>query len=190
MYRFNKIISPTLLLLVVAENNRRAWFYWKGRNCMVFGKENLFLPRIGSKPSGTIFTFEPDTQPLHVTFYNKQGRRINSKFRWAHFINKFTIKKLVGQVIIQDHLKSVGFTSILDEIWGGDHPADPRVRRTCLKLKWTIPTPSSAIIIMRYFLAYFTIWNYLSLINQKNDIKIRKQTITTKCKKTSKHLCL
>ena len=105
VYRFNKIISPTLLLLVVAENNRRAWFYWKGRNCMVFGKENLFLPRIGSKPSGTIFTFEPDTQPLHVTFYNKQGRRINSKFGWAHFINKFTIKKLVGQVIIQDHLK-------------------------------------------------------------------------------------
>ena len=61
VYNFNKIISPTLLLLVVAENNRRAWFYWEGRNCMVFGKENLFLPRIGSKPSGTIFTFEPDT---------------------------------------------------------------------------------------------------------------------------------
>ena len=45
VYRFNKIISPTLLLLVVAENNRRAWFYWKGRNCMVFGKENLFLAK-------------------------------------------------------------------------------------------------------------------------------------------------
>ena len=68
-------------------------------------KKICFWPRIGSKPSGTIFTFEPDTQPLHVTFYNKQGRRINSKFGWAHFINKFTIKKLVGQVIIQDHLK-------------------------------------------------------------------------------------
>ena len=44
-------------------------------------------------------------QTLHVTFYNKQGRRINSKFRWVHLINKSTIKKLVGQVIIQNHLK-------------------------------------------------------------------------------------
>ena len=51
-----------------------------------------------------LFSHLNQTQPLHVTFYNKQGRRINSKLRWAYFINKFT-KKLVGQVIIQDHLK-------------------------------------------------------------------------------------
>ena len=83
---------------------------------MVFGKENLFLPRIGSKPSGTIFTFEPDTQPLHVTFYNKQGRRINSKFGWAHFTNKFTIKKAGWASNNPRSFESVGFTSILDEI--------------------------------------------------------------------------
>jgi hypothetical protein len=51
-----------------------------------------------------LFSHLNQTQPLHVTFYNKQGRRINSKLRWA-FHKQIYKKKLVGQVIIQDHLK-------------------------------------------------------------------------------------
>ena len=71
---------------------------------MVFGKENLLLPRIGSKPSGSIFTFEPDTAIARHILQQKTRPTYQFKIWVGSFhkqinVVKFTIKKLVGQVI-------------------------------------------------------------------------------------------
>ena len=63
-----------------------------------------------------LFSHLNQTQPLHVTFYKKQGRRINSKFGLSNKCCQIYNKKAVWASNNPRSFEREGFNSILEEI--------------------------------------------------------------------------